>query len=64
MAPVAIVTGAARGIGAASTAALTAAGYQVLAVDACADQPSIPYAQGSREDLDAAVAAADPTRAP
>jgi SDR family mycofactocin-dependent oxidoreductase len=60
MARVAIVTGAARGIGAATTIALTAAGYEVLAVDACADQPSIPYAQGSREELDAVVAAAGP----
>ena len=55
---VAIVTGAARGIGAATTVALAAEGYRVIAVDACADQPSIPYPQGSREELDAAVAAA------
>jgi SDR family mycofactocin-dependent oxidoreductase len=57
---VALVTGAARGIGAATTAALAAEGYHVLAVDACADDPSIPYRQGSREELDAAVAAAGP----
>jgi SDR family mycofactocin-dependent oxidoreductase len=60
MGRVAIVTGAARGIGAATTAALAAVGYEVVAVDACADQPSIPYAQGSREELDAAVTAAGP----
>ncbi len=60
MAKVAIVTGAARGIGAATVAALTAAGFEVLAVDRCADDPRVPYPLGSRAELEAAVAAAGP----
>jgi SDR family mycofactocin-dependent oxidoreductase len=55
---VALVTGAARGIGAATVAALTAAGWQVVAVDRCADDPALPYALGTRAELDAVVAAA------
>ena len=35
--PVALVTGAARGIGAATVAALAAAGWRVVAVDRCGD---------------------------
>ncbi|HTW21564.1 MAG TPA: mycofactocin-coupled SDR family oxidoreductase [Mycobacteriales bacterium] len=52
---VAIVTGAARGIGAATTHALAGAGWAVLAVDIAADDPALPYALGSLEDLDAVV---------
>jgi SDR family mycofactocin-dependent oxidoreductase len=55
---VALVTGAARGIGAATVAALAAAGWRVVAVDRCADDPALPYAMGSRAELDAVVAAA------
>lgn len=54
----ALVTGAARGIGAATVAALAGAGWAVLAVDAAADDPAIPYALATRADLDAAVARA------
>lgn len=55
---VALVTGAARGIGAATVAALAAAGWRVVAVDRCADDPALPYALGTRAELDAVAAAA------
>lgn len=54
---VAVVTGAARGIGAATVSALAAAGWCVVAVDSCADDPALAYPLASRADLDAAVAA-------
>jgi len=50
---VAVVTGAARGIGAATVARLAAEGWAVVAVDACADEPSIGYPQARREELEA-----------
>jgi SDR family mycofactocin-dependent oxidoreductase len=52
---VALVTGAARGIGAATVTALVAAGWRVVAVDRCADDPALPYRLGSRGDLDRVV---------
>jgi SDR family mycofactocin-dependent oxidoreductase len=55
---VALVTGAARGIGAATVAALAAAGWRVVATDRCADDPALPYPLGTRAELDAVVAAA------
>jgi SDR family mycofactocin-dependent oxidoreductase len=55
MTGVAVVTGAARGIGAATVIALSAAGWSVVAVDRCADDPRLPYRMGSRQELDAVV---------
>lgn len=53
---VALVTGAARGIGAATVAALTADTWTVLAFDRASPDPRLPYAMGTRDQLDAVVA--------
>lgn len=49
------MTGAARGIGAASVDALVEDGYCVVAVDRCRDVPEVPYALATPRDLDAVV---------
>jgi SDR family mycofactocin-dependent oxidoreductase len=51
MPPVAIVTGAARGIGARSAVLLAQAGWSVALVDACRDDDALVYALASRDDL-------------
>ena len=55
-APVVLITGGARGIGAATGRALADDGWRVAVVDACADDPALPYPLASKADLDAAVA--------
>ncbi|MFI5614258.1 mycofactocin-coupled SDR family oxidoreductase [Amycolatopsis sp. NPDC051903] len=55
---IAVVTGAARGIGAATVLALAKRGYAVLAVDRAADDPDLPYAMGTAAELAAVVKAA------
>jgi SDR family mycofactocin-dependent oxidoreductase len=56
---VAVVTGAARGIGATTVPMLGAAGWAVVAVDRCDDDPRLPYALGTQSELEA-VASSTP----
>ena len=53
MTRVALVTGAARGIGAATVRALAAEGWCVVATDRCTDDPRLRYPMGTRAELDA-----------
>jgi SDR family mycofactocin-dependent oxidoreductase len=56
---VAVVTGAARGIGAATVLALAEQGWAVLAVDVAADDPALPYPMGSGAELSTVVTEAN-----
>jgi SDR family mycofactocin-dependent oxidoreductase len=56
--PVAVVTGAGRGIGAATVVALCREGWSVLAVDCCADDPRLGYHLAGRDDLADVIALA------
>jgi SDR family mycofactocin-dependent oxidoreductase len=49
---VALVTGAARGIGAATVRALVADGWAVVATDRCSNDPRVPYPLGTRTELE------------
>jgi SDR family mycofactocin-dependent oxidoreductase len=50
--PVAVVTGAARGMGAATVDLLVDGGWQVVAVDLSADDPALDYALATKADLE------------
>jgi SDR family mycofactocin-dependent oxidoreductase len=54
----ALVTGAARGIGAATVRGLVAGGWSVVAVDRGSDDPRLPYAMGTADQLHAVTDAA------
>jgi SDR family mycofactocin-dependent oxidoreductase len=55
----AVVTGAARGIGAAISFGLAEQGWSLLLIDACEKQPGIGYAMPSPEDLEAVAQRCD-----
>jgi SDR family mycofactocin-dependent oxidoreductase len=53
---VALVTGAARGIGAAVARRLGSSGCAIVAFDRCQDDPALPYPLATRAELDRVVA--------
>lgn len=53
---VAVVTGAARGIGAATVRTLVQSGWAVVALDRASDDPRLPYALGTEAQLNQTVA--------
>ena len=52
MSPTAVVTGAARGIGASTVDALVTDGWHVVAVDRAADDPALDYPLATKADLE------------
>ena len=59
MTRVAVVTGAARGIGAATVRALASDGWTVIAADRAADDPRLTYSLGTSAELEALAASFD-----
>jgi len=60
----AVITGAARGIGAEVALQLAEQGWSLVLADACSAQPGVAYAMPSPADLDAVAGrcAAEPPR--
>jgi NAD(P)-dependent dehydrogenase (short-subunit alcohol dehydrogenase family) len=54
---VAVITGAARGIGAATARRLADEGWRLVLVDRCADDPALAYPLATPHDLERVVAA-------
>ncbi|HET6965856.1 MAG TPA: mycofactocin-coupled SDR family oxidoreductase [Acidimicrobiales bacterium] len=57
MSQVAIITGAARGIGAATASMLAGSGWRLVLVDRCQDDPDLGYPLARPDDLEAVVTA-------
>lgn len=53
---VAVITGAARGIGAETARSLATAGWRMVLVDRCEDDAALSYSLARRDDLDGVVA--------